>query len=92
MDQNVTDNPPKRVDSRFELAASRMADAWVRAGRITISRDDLRTARDFFERGGWIVEETGDGLLRVSRRRGRRIRELTPEALVLDAFRRLARR
>lgn len=92
MDQNVTDKPPRQVGSRFELAARRMAEGWARAGRVDVSRDDLRLAQEFFERAGWVVDTAEAGRVRLSRPRGRRIVEMTPEGLVLDAFRRLATR
>jgi hypothetical protein len=90
VDTNVTDRPPKKVVSRFELAASRMADAWLRAGRVTVSREDLRIARDFLEQAGWVVREVGCGLVELAGKRGGPSQEMSFEALVLVAMRRLA--
>jgi hypothetical protein len=92
MDHNVTDKLPKVAIGRFELAAARMADAWVRTGRITVGRDDLRAAREFFERAGWIVREVPGGRVQLTRPRGRKVHEFSREGLVLDALRRLAGR
>jgi hypothetical protein len=92
VDTNVTEKPPKKVVSRFELAASRMADAWLRAGRVTVSREDLRIARDFLEQAGWVVRDLGCGLVELAAKRGGPSREMSFEALVLLAMRRLAGR
>jgi hypothetical protein len=45
VDQNVTRKKPRKIISRFELAASRMAEAWLEAGEVTVSADDLRPDR-----------------------------------------------
>ena len=92
MDRNVTEKPPRAVVNRFELAAARMADAWVRAGRVTVTSDDLAIAREFLQAMGWKVTDGRGGLLRVVARRSRRVLELTPEGAVLLAMRRLAGR
>ena len=92
MERNLTDKPPRKVASRFELAASRMADAWLHAGAVTVSADDLRIAREFLEQTGWIVQEAGGGLMRLARRRGGAEHELTRQGVVLLALRRLAGR
>jgi len=44
---DVTRKKPRKVASRFELAASRMAEARHEAGTVTVSADDLRVAREF---------------------------------------------
>jgi hypothetical protein len=90
VDRNVTEKPPRAVVNRFELAAARMADAWVRAGRVTVTSDDLDIAREFLQAMGWTVTEGREGLLHVVARRSRRVLELTPEGAVLLALRRLA--
>lgn len=92
MDRNVTEKPPRAVVNRFELAAARMADAWVRAGRVTVTSDDLAIAREFLQAMGWKVTDGRGGLLRVVARRSRRVLQLTPEGAVLLAMRRLAGR
>ncbi len=92
MDRNVTEKPPRNVANRFELAAARMADAWVRAGRVTVTTDDLDLAREFLQATGWKVSDTRTGLLRLVARRSRQVLELTPEGAVLLAMRRLAGR
>ena len=90
MDTNVTEKPPKKVVSRFELAASRMADAWLRAGRVTVTREDLQIASDFLEQAGWVVRDVGCGLVELAGKRGGPSQEMSFEALVLLAMRRLA--
>ena len=92
MDRNVTEKPPRAVVNRFELAAARMADAWVRAGRVTVTSDDLAIAREFLQAMGWKVTDGRGGLPRVVARRSRRVLQLTPEGAVLLAMRRLAGR
>ena len=89
MDQNVTEKPPRAVANRFELAAGRMADAWLHAGRMTVTRADLLLACEFLRASGWRVARLDDGLIRVHRRGGS-ARSVTPEHLVLLAMRRLA--
>jgi hypothetical protein len=90
VDTNVTEKLPKKVVSRFELAAARMADAWLRAGRVTVSREDLQIARDFLEQAGWVVRDLGCGLVELTGKRGGPSQEMSFEALVLLAMRRLA--
>jgi hypothetical protein len=92
VDQNLTAKRPRAVVSRFELAASRMADAWLRSGRITVTPHDLALAREFLQTTGWSVLDGRDGLLRLEARRSRRVLEVTPEGAVMLAMRRLARR
>jgi hypothetical protein len=92
VDRNVTEKPPRAVVNRFELAAARMADAWVRAGRVTVTSDDLAIAREFLQAMGWKVTDGRGGLLRVVARRSRQVLQLTPEGAVLLAMRRLAGR
>ncbi len=62
---------PRAVESRFELAAVRLAERWLAAGRVTVSSDDLRIARDFLEQVGCNVREL-PGVLVRSRTRGPR--------------------
>jgi len=79
---------PPEVRSRFELAAARMADAWLRAGGVRVSTHDFRIARDFLERDGWTVEELPGVFVRL--RCGDLLSdEMTREGAVLVALRRL---
>ena len=89
MEQNVIEDRPRLVGSRFELAASRIADAWLSNGSITVSADDFRLARDYLDMTGSTVEETPGVLVRIRHRDGR-AQEMTREAAVLMALRRLA--
>jgi hypothetical protein len=92
VDQDVTRKKPRKVVSRFELAACRMAEEWLEAGAVTVSQDDLLVAREFLARTGWTVREVGGGLLQLARTRGGPVREMTREAIVLFALRGLAHR
>lgn len=87
--QDLLKNRPRAVVTRFEVAAVRMADAWLEAGRIHVSPDDFALAREFLEGTGSTVRATSGALLRLRHRDGR-AEMLTREALVLLAFRRLA--
>ena len=81
-------NPPPEVESRFALAAARMADAWLRAGHIRVSAHDFRIVRDFLERDGWTVEELPGVSVRLQSG-GVLSAEMTREAAALVALRRL---
>jgi len=86
----VTEERARTVSTRFELAAGRMVEKWVAAGRIKVDAVDLRLAREFLEHSGCTIEELSDGGLRVSRKgRGS---EMSREAAVVEALRRLAAR
>ena len=54
--QDVLDNPPRKFQTRFELAAARIADAWLDSRRISTTTADYRMAREFLEEFGWVVE------------------------------------
>jgi hypothetical protein len=92
VDQNVTRKKPRKVLSRFELAASRMAEAWLEAGAVIVSPDDLRVAREFLTHTGWTVREVSGGLLQLARKRGGPVHRMTREKVVLFALRDLASR
>ena len=78
---------PLPVTSRFQLAAPRLADAWLRAGRIRVSPEEFRIAREFLERDGWTVEELPG--VRVRLRHPGFSGETTREEAVVVALRRL---
>src|SRR5207253_7338647 len=80
--------PPPEVRSRFALAAARLADAWLRAGRVRVSAHDFRIVRDFLECDGWTVEELPGVCVRL-RCAGVLSAEMTREAAALIALRRL---
>lgn len=86
--KDLAANPPHPVESRFELAALRMADEWRDAGRVEVTTADARIAREFLERSGLTVFEKIGGIVHVVRRDGR-IEETTREGLMLIAFRSL---
>ena len=81
-------SPPPEVRSRFALAAARMADDWLRAGRVRVSAHDFRIVRDFLERDGWTVEELPGVCVRLQYG-GVLSDEMTREAAALVALRRL---
>src|SRR5439155_12392222 len=81
-------SPPPEVSSRFALAAARMADAWLRAGRVRVSAHDFRIVRDFLESDGWTVEELPGVCVRL-RCGGVVSGEMTRESAALVALRRL---
>ena len=87
--KDLAANPPHPVESRFELAALRMADAWREAGRVEVTTDDVRIAREFLERSGVTVFEKAGGVVHLVRRDGR-TDETTREGMMLTAFRQLA--
>ena len=91
MEQNVLDDQPTRVKTRFELAAARMAERFVTDGRIAVSLGELEIAREFLEHHGCTVESVGAGQYRLVNRFGR-VEEITREGAFLAAFRRLAGR
>lgn len=89
--QDLLKNRPRPVATRFEVAAVRMADAWLQAGRVDVTPDDLALAREFLEGTGSTVRITSGALLRLRHRDGR-AETLTREEMVVLAFRRLALR
>ena len=91
MEQNVLDQPARPVETRFELAAWRMVEGWLTAGRIDVSAVDVRLAREFLEHTGSRVEDMPGLLVRVVTGEGR-AQEMTREAAVLIALRQLAAR
>jgi hypothetical protein len=89
-DQDVIENPPRRVQAQFELIASRIADAWISSGKLEVSVSDLRLAREFLEHTGYQVQEVPGLLIRLTR--DGHSEEVTREKAVLLAMRRLATR
>jgi len=88
---DVLRNVPRQVRSRFELAAVRIADAWLAAGHAKASADDLQMARDFLEQVGCNVRELPGVLVRLEDEDGRVV-EMSREAAIVVAFRRLVAR
>ena len=88
---DVLRNVPRRVRSRFELAAARIADAWLAAGQVKASAADLQIARDFLEQVGCNVRELPGVLVRLENEDGS-IEDMSREAAILVAFRRLVAR
>jgi hypothetical protein len=88
---DVLRNVPRPVRSRFELAAVRIADAWLAAGHAKASADDLQLARDFLEQVGCNVRELPGVLVQLEDEDGR-VEEMSREAAIVIAFRRLVAR
>lgn len=89
MDEDVTKNPPRAIRARFELVASRIADAWISSGEMKVSTSDLRLAQEFLEQTGYTVKEIPGLLVRLTHQDGSS-EEMTREKAVLLAMRRLA--
>lgn len=79
------------MESRFELAAVRLAERWLASGRVTVSSDDLRIAREFLEQVGCNVRELPGTLVRFEDEHGH-VEEMSRETALLLAFRRLVAR
>ncbi|HYR96021.1 MAG TPA: hypothetical protein VEM57_04755 [Candidatus Binatus sp.] len=91
MEHDLTEKQAHPVRTRFELAIGRMMDAWLTAGRISVTAGDVKLAGEFLEQTGWKVEDATGARVRVVNRDGR-AEEMTREAAVMIALRRLATR
>lgn len=87
----IRQGPPRTVESRFDLAAVRLAERWLASGRVTVSADDLKIAREFLEQVGCNVRELPGVLVRFEDEHGH-VEEISREAALLLAFRRLVAR
>ena len=76
---------------RFEIAAARMIEAWIAAGRMAVSAGEMELAREFLEHDGWTVREVPGTRVQLVRGTGS-AREVSREDAVMTALRRLARR
>jgi hypothetical protein len=85
----MTEDRPRPVETRFELAAARMAEGWLHARRFRVSAEELRITREFLERRGWRLREVAGLRVRVVRPDGR-VDETTREDVVMTALRGLA--
>jgi hypothetical protein len=65
--QDVLENPPRTLRTRFELAAARIADTWLEANHVSTSTADYRLAREFLEQSGWVVESRPGLTVRILR-------------------------
>ena len=92
MEQSVVlEERAQPVTARFELAARRIVEAWVAAGRIRVSAGDMQIAGEFLEQAGFSVEHAVGTLVKLRGRNGAS-HELTREAAFMLALRRLAER
>jgi hypothetical protein len=89
MEEDILEQRPRPVRTRFELAAHRLVEAWLAVGRMRVTANDMQLAREFLEESGWRVEDDVAGAkVRVARQG--RTQELTREGTVMMALRRLA--
>ena len=89
MEENLTEQRIKTVSNRFELAVGRIIDGWLESGRVDVSKVDAQLAREFLEENGWRLEDMPGARIRAVRRDGR-TQEMTREATVMAALRKLA--
>lgn len=87
----LLERPPRPIRIRFELAALRLADDWLRSGVVHASADDLALAGEFLERSGFRVEAVPGLRVRLTYPVGDAI-EMSRESVVVAALRRLAAR
>ena len=91
MEQNILDERPHRVRTRFELVAARLAEGWIEGGKMNVSPADMALATEFLVQAGWQVESLGAGRYKMVNRFGR-VEELSREGAFMVALRRLAGR
>jgi hypothetical protein len=91
VEHDLLENRALPVHTRFELAIRRMTEAWLAAGRVRVSAGDVKLAREYLEQSGCKVEDAAEARLRLFNPDGRP-QEMTREALVMAAFRRLTNR
>jgi len=89
VEENLTEQRIKTVSNRFELAVGRIIDGWLESGRVDVSKVDAQLAREFLEENGWRLEDMPGARIRAVRRDGR-TQEMTREATVMAALRKLA--
>jgi len=61
VEHDLTEKQAHPVRTRFELAIGRMMDAWLTAGRISVTAGDVKLAGEFLEQTGWKVEDAEVG-------------------------------
>ena len=82
---------PRQLRVRFEIAAARMIEAWVAAGRIAVSAGEMQLAREFLEDDGWTVRDVPGTRVELVRGTGN-AREVSREDAGMMALRRLVGR
>jgi len=83
---DVLSQPPRPVESRFELAARRLIDTWLDQGTVRCSAEDVVLAADFLKRCGLTAEILPGLEVRLTSARGRS-RITTREGTVMAALR-----
>jgi len=82
---------PRQLRVRFEIAAARMIESWVAAGRMAVSAGEMRLAREFLEDDGWTVRDVPGARVQLVRGTGN-AKEVSREDAVMMALRCLVRR
>jgi hypothetical protein len=85
---DVLSDPPRPVESPFELAAHRIMATWLETRQVVATPDDLRLAAQFLKRVGLTIEPLSPSEVRLVCERGRGT-VLTREAAVMTALRSL---
>jgi hypothetical protein len=88
---DVLNDPPRPVESPFELAAHRLMAAWLDAQRVSATPDDLHLAARFLQRIGVTIEPLSSFEVRLVSPRGDST-VLSREAVVVTAIRSLVTR
>lgn len=87
--QNVRNLTTHSVESRFELAAPRWAEAWLQMGKVSLSPQDMGIVGEYLARQGWTLEGESGSRIRIRGRSGRP-RLMSREAVAVLALRQLA--
>jgi hypothetical protein len=87
----ILEDEPCRLESRFELAALRLVDAWLGSGMVRATAADVEVAREFLERLGFRLQALPGLVVRLVSPAGESA-DMPREAAVLVALRRLATR
>ena len=91
MEQNILDDRPQRVRTRFELAAARLSESWIAGGKVDLTIADMGLVTEFLVHAGWTVENLGALRYRLVNRFGT-AEEFSREGAFMVALRRLAGR
>jgi len=86
---DALNDPPRAVEWPFELAARRIADDWIDAGRVEATAEHLRLATPFLHHCGLTVEVLPGLEVRLVSATGRAT-VMSREAIVVTALRCLA--
>jgi hypothetical protein len=85
---DLLSNPPRPVESPFELAARRIMTTWLETRRVSATPDDVQLAAQFLKRVGLTIEPLSTFEVRLVSARGQGT-VLSREAAVMTAIRSL---